>query len=95
MHDVIQVIPQRDYTVIVYFSDGIIKKYDARPLLHKGVFKKISKIEDFITKCTVLNHTLAWDLTGNFDPYNCIDIAPDTIYESSDTVPDPLTEAKI
>ncbi len=91
MYNVVQVLPQSDFTVIVYFSDGIIKRYDVNPLLGKGVFKKISNIEDFTKKCTVMNNTLAWDLSGNFDPYNCIDIAPETIYENSETVRDPLS----
>ena len=91
MHDVIQVLPQKDFTVFVYFSDGIIKKYDASPLLGKGVFSKISNIDDFQNKCTVLNNTLAWDLSGNYDPYNCIDIDPESIYKNSETVADPLT----
>jgi hypothetical protein len=42
-------------------------------------------------KCTVMNHTLAWDLSGNYDPYLCIDIAPETIYELGITVQDPIT----
>lgn len=90
MHEVVQVFPQSDFTVYVYFSDGIIKKYDVAPYLGKGVFKSISRINDFLDKCTVLNNTLAWDLSGNFDPTNCIDIDPDTIYEDSETVDDPL-----
>jgi hypothetical protein len=94
MHDVVQVIPQSDFTVFVYFADGVIKKYDASPLIGKGVFNQISNINDFLNKCTVLNKTLAWDLSGKFDPYNCIDIDPENIYESSETVADPLTPQK-
>ncbi|MDA3851345.1 MAG: DUF2442 domain-containing protein [Spirochaetaceae bacterium] len=94
MHDVVQVLPQSDFTVFVYFSNGIIKKYDASPLLGIGIFNKFSNIDDFQNKCTVLNNTLAWDLSGNFDTYNCIDIDPENIYESSETVADPLTSQK-
>ncbi|MDZ7792954.1 MAG: DUF2442 domain-containing protein [Spirochaetia bacterium] len=94
MHDVVQVLPQKDFTVFVYFSDGIIKKYDVSPLLGKGVFSRISNIDDFQNKCTVLNNTLAWDLSGNYDPYDCIDIDPENIYENSETVADPLTTQK-
>jgi len=90
MHEVVQVIPQNDFTVFVYFANGIIKKYDAKPLLNHGIFQKISDIKSFTEKCTVMNHTLAWDLSGTFDPYNCIDLDPDTIYEDSITVADPL-----
>lgn len=75
MHEVVQVIPQNDYSVFVYFSDGIIKKYDAKPLLNKGVFKQIANISVFTDRCTVMNNTLAWDISGDFDPYSCLDIA--------------------
>lgn len=92
MYNVIQVIPESDFTVYVYFSDGIIKLYDVKPLLHNGIFEKISKIDSFIKKCTVMNNTLAWDLSGVYDPYNCIDLDPDNIYEKAITVKDPLLE---
>jgi hypothetical protein len=74
----------------VYFSDGRIKLYDVSHLIGKGVFQKISEIKDFIDKCTVMNGTLAWDIGGNFDIYNCIDIDPETIYENGQEVDDPL-----
>ena len=80
---VVKVIPQRDYSVIVYFSNGAVKKYDVKPLLDKGVFKKISDIEVFMNTCKVMGHTVAWDINGNFDEYNCIDICPDVLYMDS------------
>jgi len=88
---VIQVYPQEDFTVYVYFEDGKIKLFDMNPLLGKGVFKKISDIKDFINKCTVLNNTLAWDIDGNYDPYHCIDIDPVQIYEKAKETSDPLS----
>jgi hypothetical protein len=93
MPDVIQVIPQPDFTVYVYFSDGTIKQYDMTPFLNKGVFKKISEVTSFMEKCTVMNHTLAWDLSGIYDPYNCIDIAPETIYKIGKTVIEPIANS--
>jgi len=91
MHDVIQVLPQSDFSVFVYFADGVIKHYNVKPLLNKGIFKEISDLESFTKKCTVMNNTLAWDLSGVFDPTNCIDIDPETIYEDAITVTDPLS----
>lgn len=91
--DVIQVKPTQDFKVYVYFSDGKIKLFDMSPHLGKGIFKQISDIRFFIEKCTVINHTLAWDLGGNFDPYKCLDIAPDAIYQDGIDVADPLTKA--
>ena len=38
-----------------------------------------------------MNSTLAWDLSGRFDPTDCIDIDPFTVYESQ-SVKDPLEE---
>ena len=87
---VIQVLPKDDFKVYVYFDDGKIKLFDMAHLIGQGVFQKISHLNDFIEKCTVLNGTLAWDLDGKFDGYNCIDIAPETIYEKGQDVSDPL-----
>lgn len=90
LHQVVQVIPRNDYHVYIYFSDGRIKLYNVKPLLKKGVFKKISLPDVFINCCTVLNNTLAWDLSGNYDPYNCIDLDPEVLYQESVEVKDPL-----
>ncbi len=89
-HSVIQVIPREDFAVYVYFDDGRIKHYDVKPLLGSGVFKQISDRDSFISKCTVLNNTLAWDLSGRFDPYTCLDIDPEQIYYTAVDVDDPL-----
>ena len=56
----------------------------------KGVFKPLESIDFFIERCTVMNDTLAWDVTGTFDPRECIDIAPETIYVDGVDVADPL-----
>lgn len=90
MKDVIQVLPTKDFKVYVYFSDGRIKLYDLSHLIGTGVFQKISNIKDFMDKCTVMNGTLAWDIGGNFDCYNCIDVDPETIYTHGQEVDDPL-----
>ena len=37
-YDIVQVIPNEDYTVYVYFEDGKIVCYDAKTLLKKKVF---------------------------------------------------------
>lgn len=36
-------------------------------------------------KCTVMNETLAWDIGGNRDESNCIDIYPFEIYNNPKT----------
>ena len=88
---VIQVKPNSDFTVYVYFNDGKIKLYDMKPFLNKGVFIQILDVDSFLNKCTVMNGTLAWDISGKFDPTNCIDIDPETIYlTAAEVVSDPL-----
>jgi hypothetical protein len=87
---VVQVKPTSDFKVFVYFDDGKIKLFDMNPFLNKGVFQQISNATDFIDKCTVMNGALAWDLSGRFDPANCLDIDPVTIYRDGVSVEDPL-----
>jgi hypothetical protein len=92
---VIQVHPTRDFKVYVYFSDGKIKLFDMSPLLGKGIFQQVSDIDTFMEKCTVLNRTLAWDIGGNFDPSKCLDIDPETLYQTGIDVADPLEENEV
>ena len=81
-HRVLQVFPTEDYQVYIYFSDGIIKLYDASNLVNKGVFQKIKNKEIFVNSCTVLNDTLAWDLSGKHDPTDCLDLDPEVLYNN-------------
>ena len=87
---VIQVVPTDGYKVYVYFADGKIKLYDASELVKKGVFKPLHDIELFKKSCTVLNDTLAWDINGNYDSSNCLDIDSDKIYNSCPEVDEPF-----
>ena len=36
---------------------------------------------DFCADLTILNNTLAWDISGKQDKNNCIDIDPETLYK--------------
>lgn len=78
--EIVQVVPHNDYTVSVYFSDGKIVLYNVKPLLGKEVFSKIRDINIFMETCTILNDTLAWDIAGNRNESECIDIDPNTLY---------------
>ena len=78
---IVQVIPTEEYTVYVYFEDGKIVCYDVKPLLEKEIFVALKDITFFMDTCTIMNDTLAWDLSGNRDNSMCIDIDPDTLYE--------------
>jgi len=79
-----QVAPTKDYKVCVYYDNGEIKLYDCNWILSKsGVFEQIKEIDAFMELCTVMNGTLAWDISGKRDPYTCIDICPDSVYADS------------
>lgn len=88
-YKVVQVIPTKDFQVYIYFVDGKIKIFDAKQLIQKGVFKQLQDINIFIKACTVLNDTLAWDLTGNYDPSECLDLDPITLYNECPEVEEP------
>ncbi len=79
-YEIVQVVPFKDYTVYVYFEDGKIVHYDAKPLLEKEVFAPLKNIDFFMNACTILNGTLAWDLSGERDTGKCLDIDPDMLY---------------
>lgn len=85
-HSVVQVIPYEDYKVYVYFEDGKIVCFDAKPLLNKKVFEILKDKDFFMNACTILNDTLAWDVSGNRDLSKCLDIDPDTLYELDQAV---------
>ena len=78
--EIVQVVPHKDYTVSVYFVDGKIVLYDVKPKLDTGVFQALKDIEFFMSRCKIMNDTLAWDLSGANDPADCIDIDPETLY---------------
>lgn len=80
-HDIVQVVPFEDYTVYVYFEDGKIVCYNAKPLLNKKIFEPLKNIDFFMKACTILNGTLAWDVSGDRDCSKCLDIDPEMLYE--------------
>jgi len=87
-----QVVPTDNYSVYLYYDNGEIRLYDCTWILNQGgVFTRIHNIESFKRLCTLMNGTLAWDISERRDPYNCIDVCPDTVYnESVRTGKDPL-----
>lgn len=78
--EIVQVVPNENYTVTVYFEDGKIVLYDVTQLLEKEIFQPLKDKNIFINACTIINDTLAWDLEGNRDASKCIDIDPETLY---------------
>ena len=79
-----QVLPTKDFRVYLYYDNGEIRLYDCNWIKKEnGIFEKIHNVNDFMNLCTIMNGTLAFDTSGKRDPYNCIDICPDTLYEDS------------
>ncbi len=79
-----QVLPTDDFKVYLYYDNGEIKLYDCNFIFEElNVYKKISELGEFKRLCTIMNKTLAFDVSEKRDPYNCIDFCPDTIYTDS------------
>ncbi|MCD7753900.1 MAG: DUF2442 domain-containing protein [Clostridiales bacterium] len=90
---VVQAIPGSGRTVYAYFTDGSIRQYDMQPHIDRGgVFAPLADETFFTERLTVLNDTIAWDVSGHYDPSSCIDIDPFTVYQGK-PVSDPLEEA--
>ena len=91
--EVVQAIVGGDRTIYVYFSDGKIVLYDVGHLINRGgIFEALKDDIFFTERLTVLNGTAAWDLSGNYDPADCIDLDPFVLYEA-ERVQDPLEPA--
>lgn len=87
---VVQAVAGEDRTVYAYFSDGQVKQYDMAPAIARGgVFAPLADETFFTERLTVLNDTIAWDLSGHYDPTDCIDIDPFEVYAAA-SVADPL-----
>ena len=87
---VLQAIPGPDHTVYAYMLDGTVRKVSVKHLIEQGgVFEKLKDPNFFKNALTVMNDTVAWDLSGRFDPSDCIDLDPFTVAEG-ETVADPL-----
>ena len=65
-----------------YLLDGTVQKVDVLLLIQSGgVFEPLKNPVFFRDALTVLNDTVAWDLSGHHDPTDCIDLDPFTIAE--------------
>jgi hypothetical protein len=94
MPTVLQAIAGDDFTVYAYFNDGSVRLLDAKPLIARGgVFAPLQDETFFRERLTVLNDTVAWDVSGTFDPCACIDLDPLELYETCPVIADPLESA--
>lgn len=90
---VVQAVAGPNKTVFAYFSDGKITQIDIKPKISRGgVYAALEDDSFFANALTVLNGTVAWDVSGHFDPSNCIDVDPHVVYEAP-IAADPLGDA--
>ena len=80
---IVYVCPGGDYRVFCLFSNGQWRIWDASGMLNMHLMKQhMEKDSNFFNNAiAVINDTLAWDRTGDRDPYECIDIDPATIWD--------------
>lgn len=96
MPAVVQAVPGDDFTVYAYCNDGAVRLVDVKPLIAKGgVFAPLSDVEFFRERLTILNDTVAWDITGDRDPTACVDLDADQIFAKAPIVTDPLEDKKV
>ena len=89
---VVQALAGENYTVYAYFTDGSVHLFDMKSLIASGgVFENLNDYDFFLNRLTVMNDTIAWRLGDDFNPANCIDIDPFTVYNSI-SVNDPLEQ---
>lgn len=80
--EIYQAVAGKSYMVYAYLSDGSVREFDVKPLINQGgVFQKIEDETIFRDTLTILNGTVAWDIAGNRNEYECIDIDPMTIFK--------------
>ncbi len=90
---VVQALPGADFTVYAYMLDGTVRKVSVKHLVEQGgVWERLRDLDFFRNALTVMNDTVAWDLSGHFDPTDCIDIDPFTVAEC-EAVTDPIRVA--
>lgn len=96
MPAVVQAVPGDDFTVYAYCNDGAVRLVDVKPQIAKGgVFAPLSDVEFFRERLTILNDTVAWDITGDRDPTACVDLDADQIFAKAPIVTDPLEDKKV
>ncbi len=66
-----EVQPQDDYTLLVTFKDGAVKRFDVKPYLEYPAFKRL-KHNALFFKAHVEHGTVVWD--------DMLDLSPDSLY---------------
>lgn len=66
-----------DFTLDLDFGDGVVRRFDTKPYLDKGIFKQLKDVEYF-RKVSVAYGTVQWQ--------NEQDFAPETLYLESEVI---------
>jgi len=74
MERVMRVVPRDDFHLDILFDNGQWRRFDARPYLQKGDFRKLLEI-DLFRRAYVGIDTVCWP--GD------LDIAPETLFDRS------------
>jgi len=96
MPAVLQAVPGEDFTVYAYCNDGAVRLVDIKPLIARGgVFTSLADQDFFRERLTILNDTVAWDMTGDRDVTACVDLDADQIFAEAPIVTDPLESRRV
>lgn len=71
--DITNVLPTRDYNLILTFGNGEKRQFDMKPYLNTGIFQELKDIEMF-NSVRVCFDTIEWDNAADLDPemlYQC------------------------
>jgi hypothetical protein len=71
---VTNVKPEKDYSLILQFSNGELRRFDVKPYLDKGVFQELQDLSRFYS-VHLDGLSIEWD--------NEAALCPDTIYMDS------------
>lgn len=74
MQKVVEAKANEDFTLDIRFSDGSVRRFDAKPYLDKGIFSELKDIHYF-RNIRVVYGTIQWA--------NEQDFAPETLYLES------------
>lgn len=74
--------------VYCLFQNGEWRIWDASPMRQMYLMNKhLQEDPDFFrNRLTIINGAIAWDTSGDRDPYTCIDINPSSIYEEGQPI---------
>jgi hypothetical protein len=74
---VIEVKPEKDFSLMLTFSNGELKRFDVKPYLGIGIFKELKDLSLFNSVKPLL---------GSIQWANGVDLCPDTLYLESQLI---------